>query len=322
MVLQELNISENAITTTGIEIIADAITMNSVLQKFDISRNWITSKGLLCLLKAKSKLKTLNITHNNVTKSEFRKLTLQSSSQVRVYASWNEIVIVNEQAKCKSIIFEIFNSKASHCNEDVWSFEKISDLDCRTKFLSNCLKEDNTLQHLNLCNHIINSTRARTVAKAIELNRTLRKLDISCNTLSNKGALVFSECLKNNTSLQELNMSENNIGNKAIVGIAEVIKINATLTKLDISKNWITSEALLYLLKAVKANSVLQFLNILHAIMSLSQSMQNLSNLSKNCYYKYRYRGMKSILIQKLNSYQVAKHMTPALKTFLVKQVN
>ena len=85
MVLQELNISENAITNTGIEIIADAITMNSVLQKLDISRNWITSKGLLCLLKAKSKLKALNITHNNVTKSEFRKLTLQSSSQVRVY---------------------------------------------------------------------------------------------------------------------------------------------------------------------------------------------------------------------------------------------
>ena len=270
--LQELDISENAITNEGAIEIAKAITTNSVLHKLNISKNYIRTEGLLCLIeifiKAACPLKVLNVTRNNVTKSGFEKIesALKPSSSLKVYASWNEIVLENEQIWFKSIVFLFSDSQEvdDHSHIDNWSIKDIKDVDYRVKFLSDCLEEDITLHDLNLCNKNITGIRAKVVAKAIEVNATLRKLNISCNTLSDEGALAFSECLKYNRNLQELAISENNITNKGAIMIAEVMKINATLLKLDISTNWITSEAILYLLEAIKNKAVLKFLNITH----------------------------------------------------------
>ena len=265
-ILQELDISGNAITNEGAVNIAKAITTNSVLHELNISKNYITTEGLLCLFKVECLLKVLNVTHNNVTKSGFKEMecVLKSSSFLKVYTSWNEIMLENEQVWLKSAVFMFSNSQKIYNQVDKWSIKDIKDVDYRVEFLSNCLEEDVTLHDLDLCNNSINGIRAKVVAKAIELNTTLQKLDISCNALSDEGALAFSECLKNNRNLQELRISENNITNKGATMIAEVMKINATLLKLDISKNWITSEALLYLLEAIKNKAILRFLNITH----------------------------------------------------------
>ena len=282
-ILQELNISESFITTTGAKIIAEAIKIKSTLQTLDISKNYITSDGLLCLVR--TKLKKLIITYNNVTKSGFEKIECCISSLTSVCASWNEIVIQNKHVSFSCKIFEFTNSLKSYLGDETWPIEEISDLDYRVKILTDCLEEDTVLLELDLCNHNINTDRAKMVAKATELNTVLQKLDISCNALSDDGALAFSGCLKHNKSLQELSMSGNMISNEGAIWIAEGMKNNRSLSKLDISKNWITSKALLYLLEALKDNFALKFLNITH------------NNVTKSEFVKFN-QSIKHLLLQ------------------------
>ena len=262
--LQELDISESAITDQGTRKIAEAIT-TSILTKLNVSKNYITIEGLLYLFAPKSSLKVLDVTYNNVTKLEFNEIEciLKSSSLVKVNASWNEIVLGNK-LEFKSAIFEFSNLKKAYIQDDIWPINNIKDYNAKMEFLSNSLKEDIALLNLNLRNHGIDGNGGQLIAKAIQLNITLQNLDISCNTLSDKGATAICECLKINRSLQVLGISENNITSIGATNVAKLMLVNTTLRKLDISRNWITSEALLLLLKAIKDKGVLQFLNITH----------------------------------------------------------
>ena len=191
-------------------------------------------------------------------------------SLCEVHASWNEIASVNEGVKLKSIIIA-FYSLSNDTREDVWSLDTISDSMYRAKFLSNCLKEDNRLQELDLCNHNIDVVM---IVNAIRINTILVKLDISFNTLSDKGTTAVSECLKVNNILQELNLSNNEITNDGATRIADAVNTNVVLQKLDLSSNWFDVDGLIYLLQMVNANSALQFLSIIHNNVAQSEFLQ------------------------------------------------
>ena len=280
-ILQELNLSNNEITSEGATRIADAVNVNTVLQKLDISNNWIDVKGLISLLQttnSNSALQFLSITHNNVAQSDFLQIE-QSVKQMfhhlhqslcEVHASWNEIMSINEDVKLKSIII-VFYSLSNDTREDVWSLDTISDSMYKTIFLSNCLKEDNRLQELDLSNHNIN---VLMIANAIQINITLVKLDISFNTLSDKGATAISDCLRANNILQELNLSNNKITSEGATRIAEAINVNTVLQKLDISNNWIDVEGLISLLQTTNNNSALRFFSITHSNVAQSEFFQ------------------------------------------------
>ena len=80
--------------------------------------------------------------------------------------------------------------------------------------LSECLKEDHSLQELNLCNKRITSEGAKGIAEAIKMNTTLTIININHNTISDDGVETvdtISDSLKSNNSLQELYMSFNKI---------------------------------------------------------------------------------------------------------------
>ena len=280
-VLQELNLSNNEITSEGATRIAEAMNVNTVLQKLDISNNWIDVEGLICLLQTTNNnfaLQFLNITHNNVTQTEFLQIKRNvkqmfhhlHQSLYEVHASWNEIVSTNEGVKLKSII-TVFYSLSNDTREDVWSFDTISDSMYRSKFLSNCLKEDNRLQELDLCNHNID---VLMIANSIQINATLVKLDISFNTLSDKGATAISECLKVNNVLQELDLSKNEITNEGATKIAYAMNTNIVLQKLDLSNNFFDIEGLIYLLQTINSNSALRFLSITHNNVAQSEFLQ------------------------------------------------
>ena len=209
--LQELNISHNIITNKGITKITKVVQINSKLQNINISKNHISTEGLLYSMEAvkiNCTVQVVNITHNNVTRSGFTSIkqcieNLQHPFQIT--ASWNEI---NKNGK---LVTKISTSCApDHIEEDVWSFEEY-DPDHLVMCLSECLKEDNTLQELDLSYSRITSKGARLIVEAIKVNKTLKKLDIKVNSISDNGATAISDGLKSNNSLQELNMSSNHI---------------------------------------------------------------------------------------------------------------
>ena len=259
--LQELNISHNNITNKGITKIIEVIQINSTLQNINISKNHISSDGLLYFMemfKNKNSLQVVNITHNNVTRSGFTSIKQCIENlqyPIQICASWNEINTYGQ------LVSKISKSCApDNIKEDVWSFQEY-DPDHLVMCLSECLKEDDTLQNLNLQYKRITSEGAKSIAEAIKVNKTLKKLDINDNTISDDGAAAISDSLKSNNSLQQLNMSSNNITSEGTKKIAEAIKVNTTLKILRISSNRI-SDGVAAISDSLKSNNSLQELNM------------------------------------------------------------
>lgn len=263
--LQELSMSENNITHVGAKKIAEVMKVNSTLLKFDISKNWICSKALFYLLEAikynNSALQYLNITHNNVNKSDFIKFQQYTKQMsLKIELSWNAIH-VDSEIKFKSICTSCkdFNNNSK---EDVWPFKKISDHDVRIQFLCNCLNENNSLQKLDLCNNGITDVGVTLIAETIEKNTTLQILNISQNGFSDDGVEHICSSLRNNKSLQELDMSENKISCRGANEIAQLIGINKSLKVLDISYMDIHDDGITAISEGLKSNRSLEQLNV------------------------------------------------------------
>ena len=264
--LQSLNISHNSITNKGIIAITESIQMNSTLQILNISKNHISIEGLLYFMEAiknNCTLQVVNITHNNVTRSGFtsvKQCIKNLQHPIQIYAAWNEI---NESGK---LVTKISTSCApDNIEDDVWSFDEY-DTDHLVMCLSECLKEDDTLQELKLYSlfnkNKITNEGARTIGEAIKVNKTLQKLYINDNSISDDGAVAISDGLKCNSSLQELNISHNKITNEGAKMIGEAIKVNKTLQKLYITHNSISDDGAAAISDGLKCNSSLQELHI------------------------------------------------------------
>ena len=260
--IQELNISHNSITNKGIKKITEAIQTSLTLQNINISKNNISIEGLLCFMEAVKNnctLQVVNITHNNVTRSGFtsiKQCTENLQHPVQIYASWNEI---NESGK---LVTKISTSCApDNIEDDVWSFDEY-DADHLVMCLSECLKEDYTLQELNMSINKITNEGAKMIGEAIKVNKTLQKLDISGNSISDDVSSAISDGVKCNISLQELDMSSNKVTNEGAKMIGEAIKVNKTLQKLDISGNSISDDGSSAISDGVKCNISLQELDM------------------------------------------------------------
>ena len=248
--LLELNISHNGITDEITKEIAEAIKINLTLQNIDISRNHITVEGLVYFMKAVKNnctLQVVNITHNNVTRSGFTSIKQcieNLQHPIKIYASWNEISW-SKKNKLQVLMSRISSSCApDSIEDDIWSY-KGRDHSLYFMFFSECLKEDDTLQELNLSlsrsqrrriDDNITREEARMIGEAIKVNKTLQKLDISNNIISDDIVAAFSDGIKCNISIQELYMSNNYITNEGAKMIAEAIKVNTTLHTLDLRR--------------------------------------------------------------------------------------
>ena len=269
--LQGLNISHNSITNKGIKKITEAIQTNLTLQNVNVSKNNISIEGLLHFMEAVKNnctLQVVNITHNNVTRSGFTSIkqcieNLQHS--IQIYASWNEII--NQRGK---MVTKISTSCVpDNIEDDVWSFAEY-DADDLVMCLGECLKEDDTIQELDLShvlfrrseNYKITKEGAKMFGEAIKVNKTLQKLIFTGNSISDDGAAAISDGLKCNSSLQELNMSGNKIATEGAKVIGEAIKVNKTLQKLYISINSISDDGVAAISDGLKCNISLQELDM------------------------------------------------------------
>ena len=279
--LKELNLSENEITNEGVMELSEAIRMNMTLLKLNMSKNWITIDGILNFLETinngKFVIQSLNITHNNVTKSGLIKIEQsikKLSFPLEVFASWNEIkdenvAVLKSTIKCLSYNSHNDSIECSDIKEDEWSLHNISNIEYRATFLCDCLKEDNTLQSLDLSENIIfTDNKSRCIAnvvrmtKAIQINSTVQKLNMSYNSISDDGAAAISDSLKINVSLQELDLAGNNIITEGAIKIAEAIQVTKTLQKLNLYNNNISDDGAAAISDSLKINVSLQELNL------------------------------------------------------------
>ena len=261
------------ITDIGAINIVEAIQMNSTLQYINISYSYISTQRFLYFLEAVKNnctLQVVDITHNNFTRSGFtaiKQCIENLQHPIQIIASWNEI---NKGGK---LVANIYTSRdPGNIKEDVWSFCEC-DGDHLVMCLCECLKEDHSVQKVNLSNYS-NSTNKITnegaikIAEAIKVNKTVQKLWISFNNISDDGAAAISDALKSNNLLQILKMSYNKITSEGAKVIAEAIKVNKTLQELDISGNNISDDGAAAISDALKNNNSLQMLSMSNKITS------------------------------------------------------
>ena len=278
--LKELNLSENEITNEGVIELSEAIRMNMTLLKLNMSKNWITTDGILNFLETinneKCVIQSLNVTHNNVTKSGLIKIEQsikKLSFPLEVFASWNEIkdenvAVLKSTIKCLSYNSHNDSIECSDIKEDERPLHNISNVEYRAAFLCDCLKEDNILQSLKISRNKIFTDESGHIAnvvmmtKAIQINTTLQKLDMSNNSISDHGAAAISDSLKINVSLQELDLAGNKITTEGAKKIVEAIQVTKILQKLNLCNNNISDDGAAAISDSLKINVSLQELNL------------------------------------------------------------
>ncbi len=103
--------------------------------------------------------------------------------------------------------------------------------------LEEMLRENRTLQELDLSQNLINASGLGYIAKGLRHNTGLVKLSLyscSVSVTEDKGPLL-EEMLGENKSLQELDLSRNPISASGLGYIAEGLRHNTGLVKLSLS---------------------------------------------------------------------------------------
>ena len=272
--LQELNMSHNVIDIALANMIAEAISINKTLLKLDISYCDVPDSGAVVISESFK---------NNITLQE-------------VIISLKTVRISTGDPSCNLFDQNIDNTRVQIvsnllCNKIV----KILDLDISNNQISDdgvlpisdCLRQNNTLQHLNMSHNNISVKGAKELADVIQVNKTLRSLDISYCGIPEEGALVISESYKNNKTLKELIMSwedaiciniANSLCDLSDKGVDNVVvKIiskglenkNVKITNLNLSYNQISDDGVLSICECLRQNNTLQHLNMSHNTISV-----------------------------------------------------
>ena len=115
--------------------------------------------------------------------------------------------------------------------------------------LAEMLKENGTLQQLNVCGNSIGQGGATALAEMLKENGTLQKLDVSINSIGQGGATALADMLKENRSLKHMALYDDSIGEKGTSILVESLKYNTTLEILILPSEY---EVLTFLSPAQK----------------------------------------------------------------------
>ena len=268
------NLQSLALFNVGVNGMNSLLTiLNNITTLTKVRLSWtvLSSEEIVQFLREitnKHCFQEIDLAHNNVTKLGFINVKccikdLLLAFPIRV--SWNEIITDKDgKTTLKSInctLYKNFDNDSDDIKEYIWTPKKTFS-DVGIILLCECIKEDDTLQELNIPYHDISSEGAKKIVEAIKVNRNLQKLYISNNKIFNDGAEAISDYLKNDDSLLELNVSDNGITNYGVQKIAEAIKVNKRLQKLDNYKNRVSSDGAAAISDCLKSNKSLLELNI------------------------------------------------------------
>ena len=128
--------------------------------------------------------------------------------------------------------------------------------------LAEMLKENRTLEQLDVNHNSIGDGGATALAEMLKENRTLQQLNVSLNSIGVGGATALAEMLKENRTLQQLNVMHNSIGVGGASALAEMLKENRTLQQLDVNLNSIGVGGATALAEMLKENRTLQQLDV------------------------------------------------------------
>ena len=117
------------------------------------------------------------------------------------------------------------------------------------------LRDNTTLQCLDISSGAIGDKGCAAVAQCLEANTALRSVDVGCNGIGAAGAAALAKGLEANGTLTALSLRDNDVGDRGCIALAEALRVNSALARLDVANTDVDDRELLYTLqRRVAAN--------------------------------------------------------------------
>ncbi|MBF0361849.1 MAG: hypothetical protein HQK49_12600 [Oligoflexia bacterium] len=226
--LKKLDLSvggKGDITDVGLEKMAQALEVNNSLESFNLHRSVIGNNGMMRIFQAlrvngNSGLKELNISciYND------NKSVLDVTEIAKTFRSNKKLqdVDLSQNGLGRSAIVTIVEA----------------------------LEDNKSLKNLSLAYNSIGALREDEdetllfqAFKKLKNNTSLQSLDLSGNGIGDNDAINIFKALKDNKSLRKLTLTESNrIGRNGLVGIIEALKGNKSLEDLEMGSFYFISD--------------------------------------------------------------------------------
>ena len=230
--LQELDLGGNYLRTTGIRVIAKALSNIVTLKKLYIDNTKITDEAasdIILILFNNRNLRKFVISENYLSATSIENIAIglkHITSLTKLYISKNHI-----------------SETAAHC-------------------IAVVLLQNTALEEINLNDTNLQTKNTVTVAKALSKISKLTTLLLDNNNICEEAADDIAAVIFHNTRLQTLSLSCNNLLTVGIIKIAKALQSISTLHQLGIEYNGCTEEAVDDIIAALSHNNELQQLNI------------------------------------------------------------
>lgn len=158
-----------------------------------------------------------------------------------------ESISLNENPSIRGIESMAALLSSGDCSLKILYLNKVN-LGDEVSIIANALKENDTLECLEIANNNVSHVGAQCLERALKDNSSLQKVSLAHNNISNEGAGCIGSGLINNESLNVLDLSHNKIGNEGAKAISESLSIsgNSVLYELKLTGNDISKGDIIF----------------------------------------------------------------------------
>ena len=224
---------KNKIDSEGANVIAEALTLNTVLTELDLRRNNFRAAGAMAIAEA-LKVNAVAVTDLNLGCNAI------GDGGAMAFAGTLEV----------NKVLTVLNLELNNIGPD------------GAKAIAEALKNNTVLTRFCFGRNPIGDSGAITFVRALEVNMVLTELNLELNNIGLDGAKAIAEVLKINTKVTDLNLSWNLIGDDGAKALAEALKVNTVLTVLALQDCAIGDEGAKAIAGMLKLNAVLAFLQL------------------------------------------------------------
>lgn len=289
--LQNLFFNDNSLKREGSKILSGYLKDNQILKELYIEKNDIGDEGLFYIansLKNNKCLEILNLSENHITAVGLKSLSSLLGQENKIFEKQTEVQydinMINifsedqtENEKSTNISINI-NYKSLCSLKKLFLRNNLFNNDEGSKILGEIVKNNKSLNFLDISNNALSENLIKPLSNAIKLNRTLENLILETNSLGSLGCSILCEGLKLNKGIQFLNLRNNTVGFEGAKHISDMLMVNRTLSNLNLQANLLDEHSITLIADKIGYNTELKIINL--AYNQLPNANDVLTNLS------------------------------------------
>ena len=256
--ITKLYINSNKITDEAADDIAVAISCNNKLQDIDISENDLETTGTIKIMKALQGIHTLKVLYmnnNNITD----KAADDIAAAIYCNTKLEELDVSGNDLGTKGV------EKIVIALQRIDTLTKLNISNNNvlyTAAIAVAIALNTHIQEFIISDNYIGGIGATMIARSLQKISTLTKLYIANTGVRDEAAVDIAAAVSCNIYLQEFDIGKNHLQASSVIKVAKGLQKLSTLKKLCINNNQITYEAACHIANVISCNSHLQILDI------------------------------------------------------------